>query len=65
MNLIQTLRNWIQDRLLRQVVRNSSYLFVSNAISAVLSIVTANLLGVAGFGVLGIVIGFCSNVNRL
>jgi hypothetical protein len=42
------LRNWRQDRLLSRVLRNSSYLFASNAIGAVLSIVTANLLGWPG-----------------
>ncbi|HNT56179.1 MAG TPA: oligosaccharide flippase family protein [Anaerolineaceae bacterium] len=55
----------IKDRLLGRVVKNSTYLFASNAISAVLSIVTANLLGVSNFGVLGLVIGFVSDVNRL
>lgn len=60
-----SLRSWGQDRLLRRVVRNSSYLFASNAISAILSIVTANLLGVAAVGALGGIIGFVSNVNRL
>jgi O-antigen/teichoic acid export membrane protein len=58
-------RTWAQDLLLRRVLRNSTYLFISNVISAVLSIVTANLLGVAGFGVLGIVTSFVANVNRL
>jgi O-antigen/teichoic acid export membrane protein len=56
---------WRKDHLLGRVVRNSSYLFTSNVISAVLSIVTANMLGVVGFGVLGIIIAFVSNVNRL
>ncbi len=56
---------WRKDHLLGRVVRNSSYLFISNAISAVLSIVTANMLGVVGFGVLGIIIAFVSNINRL
>ena len=32
---------WRKDHLLGRVVRNSSYLFISNAISAVLSIITA------------------------
>lgn len=59
------LRSWQQDRLLRRVLRNSSYLFASNVIGAVLSIATANLLGVAGFGVLGMLTGFVSGVNRL
>lgn len=56
---------WRQDRLLGRVVRNSGYLFSSNVISAVLSILTANLLGVEKFGVLGIITSFVSNVNRL
>ena len=59
------LRSWGKDFLLKKVIRNSTYLFASQAISAVLSILSANLLGVAGFGVLGIVISFISNVNRL
>ncbi len=59
------LKEWMEDTLLKRVVRNSSYLFASNAIGAVLSIVTANLLGVATFGVLGIITGFVSGVNRL
>lgn len=58
-------RTWAQDWLLRRVVRNSTYLFISNVISAVLSIVTANLLGVVGFGMLGIVTSFVANINRL
>ena len=61
----QGLDAWRKDRLLGRVVRNSSYLFISNVISAVLSIVTANLLGVIGFGVLGIITAFVSNANRL
>jgi O-antigen/teichoic acid export membrane protein len=59
------LHSWRQDRLLGRVVRNSSYLFASNVIGAVLSIVTANLLGVAGFGLLGVVTGFVAGINRL
>ncbi len=62
---ITGLRSWGKDFLLKKVIRNSTYLFASQAISAVLSILSANLLGVAGFGVLGIVISFISNVNRL
>jgi O-antigen/teichoic acid export membrane protein len=59
------LPNWRSDWLLRRVVKNSTYLLISNAISAVLSIITANLLGVAGLGTLGIITSFVSNVNRL
>lgn len=65
MTLSQRLKSWGQDRLLGRVVKNSGYLFSSNLISAILSILTANLLGVQQFGALGIVISFVSNVNRL
>lgn len=54
-----------RDHTLGRVVRNSGLLFISNAISAVISIVTANILGVANFGALGIIITFVSSVNRL
>jgi O-antigen/teichoic acid export membrane protein len=56
---------WKQDRLLHRVVRNSSYLLVSNTLSAVLSILTARLLGASGFGVLGAITDFTANINRL
>ncbi len=59
------LRGWRQDRLFKRVLRNTSYLFASSAIGAVLSIVTANLLGVAVFGVLGVVTSFVAGINRL
>ena len=58
-------RGFTGDRLLRRVVRNSTYLFASNAIGAILNIVTAGLLGLKDFGLLGIIIPFVSNVNRL
>lgn len=56
---------WMQDKLLGRVVSNSFYLFASNAIGAVLSIVTAGLLGVRDFGILGIITNFVANINRL
>jgi O-antigen/teichoic acid export membrane protein len=62
---LKGLSSWGKDFLLKKVIRNSTYLFASQAISAILSILTANLLGVASFGVLGVVISFISNVNRL
>ncbi|BAJ65185.1 oligosaccharide flippase family protein [Anaerolinea thermophila] len=58
-------RAFAEDRLLRRVVRNSAYLFISNVIAAVLGIVTANLLGASVFGTLGILTGFVTDVNRL
>lgn len=57
--------SWSQDQLLGRVLRNSSYLFASNIIGAVLSIITANLLGVTGFGVLGVMTSFVAGINRL
>ncbi len=62
---LEKARAFAGDRLLRRVVRNSTYLFASNVIAAVLGIVTANLLGVAVFGTLGIITGFVADVNRL
>jgi len=64
-SLRETFQSWKQDKLLRRVVGNSSYLFASNAIGAILSIVTAGLLGVRDFGVLGIITSFVVNINRL
>jgi O-antigen/teichoic acid export membrane protein len=55
----------MQDRLLRRVLRNSSYLFISNVISTVMVIMTTRLLGVSAFGELGVITVFVSNVNRL
>jgi O-antigen/teichoic acid export membrane protein len=63
--LWQRARTWSEDRILRRVLRNSSYLFASNAISALMVILTSRLLGVSSFGALGIITTFVSNVNRL
>lgn len=58
-----------EDILLKRVVRNSSYLFSSNTISAALGlaqgIFVTRLLGDAGYGLLAIVMDFASNTNRL
>jgi O-antigen/teichoic acid export membrane protein len=56
---------WRQDKILRRVMSNSSYLFASNAISAVVSIFAATLLGLRDFGVLTVIMNFVANVNRL
>ncbi len=54
--------------LLRRVVKNSAYLFsatgLTAAIGMVQGILTARLLGVANFGVLGAIIVFTSVINR-
>jgi O-antigen/teichoic acid export membrane protein len=59
---------WKEDNLLRRIVRNSSYLFGSNVISAVLSfgqtILAVRLLGVTGWGLVAVVQTFASNINR-
>jgi O-antigen/teichoic acid export membrane protein len=64
--LITTLR---EDPLLGKVVRNSAHLFSSNSLSLVLSMVqgilAARLLGPAGYGLVGIVMGYASTVNGL
>jgi len=69
-SLIQKIYSGLrEDLLLQRVVRNSSYLFSSNTISAALSVVqgifVTRLLGDAGYGLLTIVMDFASNTNRL
>ncbi len=65
-NLITTLRH---DPLLGRVVRSSVRLFSSNSLSLALSmaqgILAARLLGPAGYGLLGIVMGYTSTINGL
>ena len=63
--LFSGINTWGKDLVLKKIIGNSAYLFGSQAVSAVLSILTANLLGVASFGALGVVIAFVSNINRL
>ncbi|MCD4671111.1 MAG: oligosaccharide flippase family protein [Anaerolineaceae bacterium] len=70
MNLLKKWQKiWQEDRLLQGVVRNTGYLFSSNTITMVLSMVqsvlAARLLGVAALGVLGTITVFASTVNRL
>lgn len=58
-----------EDPLLNKVVRNSAHLFSRNSLSLALSflmgILAARLLGAAGFGVVGLVMGYASTVNSL
>jgi O-antigen/teichoic acid export membrane protein len=58
-----------EDPLLGKVVRNSAYLFSNNSLSLALSflmgILSARLLGAAGFGLVGLVMGYASTVNSL
>ena len=71
MSLFQKIRTHLQDDpLLKRVVRNSSYLFSSSAVSAVLSvvqmIVVVRLLDVDQYGLAtGIIMVFATSVNQL
>jgi O-antigen/teichoic acid export membrane protein len=67
--MLKTLRAWWHDKLLRGVVKNSSFLFSSNTISAALAMINTifatRLLGMEGLGLVVIVQTFVTNVNRL
>ena len=70
MSILEKIRSTLRgDPLLQRVLRNSSYLFSSNAISAVLSVLqgifVVRLLGDSGYGLLTIIMDFASNTNRL
>lgn len=70
MSLFQKVWSTIkEDALLGKVIRNSAHLFSSNSLSLVLSMVqgvlAARLLGPAGYGLVGIVMGYASTVNGL
>ena len=58
-----------QDRVLSRVLKNTGYLFSATSIGLLLSLVqsifAARLLGVAAFGLIGIITTFVSNVSRL
>lgn len=59
----------VEDHILTRVLKNTGYLFSSTSLGLLLSLVqsifAARLLGVAAFGLVGIVTSFVSNVNRL
>ena len=66
----ERLSRWREDNLLRRVIRNSSYLFSSNAVSGALGflqgILVTRLIGVEGYGLVNAtIITFASNVNNL
>lgn len=58
-----------EDLTLSRVLKNTGYLFSSNTLSLGLSFIqsifAARMLGIAAFGLVGIVTSFVSNVNRL
>lgn len=63
------LRRLIENPLMRRVIRNSGYLFSANTAAALLSMgqsaLSARLLGVAGFGLLGVITQFATVLNGL
>ena len=66
----QRLAKWRDDPLLKRVVRNSSYLFSSSAISAVLSVIqmilVVRLLEPGAYGLAtGVIMLFATSVNQL
>jgi O-antigen/teichoic acid export membrane protein len=70
MSLFQRIQTSLRaDPLFQRVVRNSSYLFSSSTLSAVLNVLQGifivRLLGGSGYGLLTIVMDFASNTNRL
>ncbi len=63
--LWQKLYGWFNDRVLRRVLRNSTYLILSNLISVFLTIFITRKLGVYNYGVLGLITSYVTNVNKL
>ena len=64
-NLPERLTNWFNDRVLRRVLRNSTYLILSNLISVFLTIFITRKLGVYNYGILGLVTSYVTNINKL
>ena len=66
----ERLARWREDNLLRRVIRNSTYLSSSNAVSGALGllqgILATRLIGVDGYGLVNAtIVTFASNVNNL
>lgn len=64
-NLWEKLAAWFNDRVLQRVLRNSTYLVLSNLISVFLTIFITRRLGVYNYGVLGLITSYVTNVNKL
>lgn len=66
---MKRIEHFFSDELIRRLITNSGYLFSATGISAALSmlqgILTARLLGVEGYGILGAIILFTSVINNL
>ena len=65
-NIIASIKH---DKMMHRVLQNSTYLFSSNTVSSGLTtiqgILAAVILGPKDYGILGLIITFASNVNRL
>ena len=61
----EKLAAWFNDRVLQRVLRNSTYLVLSNLISVFLTIFITRRLGVYNYGVLGLITSYVTNVNKL
>ena len=61
--------NWCQDKVLGNVIKNSSYLFSSNtlgmALTAAQAFLTALRLGPTFYGAVGMITTYASSINRL
>jgi len=61
--------NWQQDKVLGNVIKNSGYLFSSNAIgmglTTVQTFLSALLLGPTFYGAVGMITTYASSINRL
>jgi O-antigen/teichoic acid export membrane protein len=64
-NLWNRIVGWFNDRVLRRVLRNSTYLILSNLISVFLTIFITRRLGVYNYGLLGLITSYVTNVNKL
>lgn len=66
--LHEALDRLLENELIRRLVKNAGYLFGANGISAAISmlqgILTARLLGVEQFGILGAITMFASVINK-
>lgn len=70
MTVLQKVKTfWANNPILGKLARNFSYLFSSNMISAALSmlqgIFSARMLGVSGFGTLGVITIFVTVINKI
>ena len=64
-NLLDRLAGWFNDKVLRRVLRNSTYLILSNLISVFLTIFITRKLGVYNYGILGLITSYVTNINKL